>query len=224
MNVRIQAIQINQINIYNFSAFPNDRIRTLISELNVHYEKINSYLEAEVSGEKLNVEVIDSLAKLNEINRLAPYRIDNNPNSGDFRLGVDLLDSVIALLTTDAGHQSTKKSLLNLGWSLLSKLYGFSYEGLLDAALQYQWLKRKNLARSHGIARWGSSYGNYNSTRIKFEPSDEELNGFFLKNQQKLFEYMVFEMGPNKEEVDPFSDPQAGDFYHYHQVLSQFQI
>lgn len=224
MNIRIQAIQINQINIYNFSAFPEDRIRALISELNVHYEKINNYLEAEVSGEKLNVEVIDSLAKLNEINRLAPYRIDNNPNSGDFRLGVDLLESVIALLTTDAGHQSTRSNLLDLGWSLLSKLYSFSYEGLVDSALLYQWLKGKDLVRSHSISRWGRTYGDYNSTRIKFEPSVDELNDFFSRNQQKIFEYMVFEMAPNKEEIDPFSNLQAVDFYHYHQVLSRFEI
>jgi len=140
MNVRIQVILINQIHKYNFSAFPDDRIRALISELNVHYDKINNYLEAEVSREKLNVEIIDSLAKLNEINRLAPYRIDNNLNSGDFRLGVDLLESVIALLTTDAGHHSTRSNLLDLGWSLLSKLYSFSYEELVDSALLYQWL------------------------------------------------------------------------------------
>ena len=223
MNVRIQTIQINQINIYNFSAFPNDRIRALISELNVHYEKINNYLEAEVSGEKLNVEVIDSLAKLNEINRLAPYRIDSNPLSGDFRLGVDLLDSVIALLTTNAGHQSTKNNLLTLGRSLLSKLYSFSYEELVDSALLYQWLKRKNLVRSHNITCWTASYGNYNSTRTKFEPSDDELDDFFTRNQQKIFEYMVFKMIPNKEEADPFSNSQAVDFYHYHKLLSQFE-
>ncbi|MCX3310402.1 hypothetical protein ORN12_15575 [Pantoea vagans] len=220
MNVIIQAIQIN---IYNFNAFPYNRIKTLISELNVHYEKINNYLEAEVSGEKLNVEVIDSLVKLNEINRLAPYRIDNNPNSGDFRLGVDLLESVIALLTTDAGHQCTKKNLLTLGWSLLSKLYSFSYERLIDSALLYQWLKRKELVRSYNITHWGTNYGNVNLTRSKFEPSDDELDNFFNRNQQKIFEYMVFEMIPNKEEIDPFSNTQAVDFYHYHQLLRQFE-
>ena len=223
MNVRIQAIQINQINIYNLNAFPEDRIRALISELNVHYEKINNYLEAEVSGEKLNVEVIDSLAKLNEINRLAPYRMDNNFYSGDFRLGVDILDSVIALLTTDAGHQSTKNNLLSLGWSLLGKLSSFTYENLVYSALLYQWLKSKKLVRSSNITHWRTSYGNYNSTRIKFEPSDCELNDFFTENQQKIFEYMVFEMNPNKEEIDPFSNSQAVDFYSYHQLLSQFE-
>jgi hypothetical protein len=50
MNVKIQKINIIQINIYNFNTFPDDRIRGLISELNVHYEKINNYLEAKVSG------------------------------------------------------------------------------------------------------------------------------------------------------------------------------
>ena len=49
MGVRIQEIQINQINVYSFSAFSDDRIRVLISELNVHYGKINSYFDADVS-------------------------------------------------------------------------------------------------------------------------------------------------------------------------------
>ena len=224
MDIKIQAIQINQINIYNFSAFPEDRIRTLISELNVHYDKINNYLESEVSGERLNVEVIDSLAKLNEINRLAPYRLDTNPNSGDFRLGVDLLESVIALLTTNAGHQSTKKNLIELGWSLLHKLYNFSFDGLVDSAYLYQWLKNKNLVRSHSISCWGERYNGTSSTRIKFEPTDDELTDFFDKNQQKIFEYMAFEMLPNKEETNPFSNSQAVDFYHYHQTLVNFEI
>ncbi|MDT9702673.1 hypothetical protein, partial [Streptomyces sp. P17] len=86
-----------------------------------------------VSGEHLNVEVIDSLAKLNEINRLAPFRLNNNPNSGDFRLGIDILESVIALLSTGAGHQSTKNNLIDLGWSLLNKLYSFSFDRLVDS-------------------------------------------------------------------------------------------
>ena len=224
MNIKIQAIHINQINIYNFSAFPADRIRLLVSELNVHYEKINNYLEAEVSSEKLNVEVVDSLAKLNEIDRLAPCRLDGNPNSGDFRLGVDLLESVIALLKTNAGHVNTKKNLLNLGWSLLNKLYNFSFDGLVYSALLYNWLKGRGLVKRHSIDYWGGRYGSPNSSRIKFEPSDEHLNKFFEINQQDIFEYMVFNMDQNKEEVDPFSNFQAVDFYHYHQTLSNFKI
>jgi hypothetical protein len=218
MNVRIQAIQIN---IYQLSAFPEDRIRTLISELNVHYDKVNSYLEAKIFGENLDAEVIESLAKLNEISRLAPYGI-NNPDSGDFRLGVDLLVSVIALLTTDAGHQSTKKNLLDLGWSLHSRLYNLSYGVLVDSAFLYQWLKRKDLVRSQNMPLWRDNYSNSNSALIKFEPSDDELNDYFNKNQQKTFEYMVFKMGLNKEEINPFSNQQAIDFYHYYQTLSQF--
>ena len=224
MDIKTKAIQINQINIYNFSAFPEDRIRTLISELNVHYDKINNYLESEVSGERLNVEVIDSLAKLNEINRLAPHRLDINPNSGDFRLGVDLLESVIALLTTNAGHQSTKNNLIELGRSLLQKLYNFSFDKLVYSAHLYQWLNNKNLVRSHSVSRWRQRYKGKSSTRIKFEPTDDELSEFFDKNQQKIFEYMVFKMLPDKEETNPFSDSQAVDFYHYHQTLFNFEI
>ncbi|EKO3590947.1 hypothetical protein N6C01_003426 [Vibrio metschnikovii] len=224
MDIKIQIIQINQINMYSFSAFPEDRIRILISELNVHYDKINNYLESEVSGEHLNVEVIDSLAKLNEINRLAPFRLNNNPNSGDFRLGIDILESVIALLSTGAGHQSTKNNLIDLGWSLLNKLYSFSFDRLVDSAFLYQWLKSKGLARSHSIYYWNGNYGNIKLTRIKFEPSDDELARFFDKNQQRIFEYMTFEMLPGKEEIDPFSNPQAEDFYHYHQTLMNFKV
>lgn len=223
MNVKIQKIQIIQINIYNLSAFPHDRIRGLISELNVHYEKINNYLEAKVSGETLNVEVINSLAKLKEIDRLAPLLIDRNSHVNDFKLGVDLLNSVIALLGTDAGHQSTKSNLLTLGRSLLGKLYSISYDELLDSALRYQWLKSKNLVKSHNITRWRTNNGDYNSARIKFEPSDFELDDYFTRNQQRIFEYMVFEMTPDKQERDPFSNLQHVDFYHYHTLLSQFE-
>lgn len=223
MNIKIQTIQINQLTIYNFSSFPEDRIRTLISELNIHYDKINNYLESAVSGERLAVEVIESLAKLNEINRIAPCRLDGNPGGGDFRLGIDLLESVIAILSTSAGHHATKKNLLNLGWSLLNKLYNFSFDSLVDSANLHQWLKKNGLVRSHGIERWGNYYNKKDDNRVKFKPSDDELDYFFQKNQQKIFEHMVFNMTENKEEIDPFSDQQAIDFYHYHQNLMNFE-
>ncbi len=128
MNVEIKTIQINQINIYKLSVFPEDRIKILISELNVHYEKINNYNESGIIGEKIDVEVIDSLTKLNEIIRLgSPYKISYNQNSGDFRFGVDLLESVIALLNTEVGHQSTRNKLLNLGRDLIENRASFIF-------------------------------------------------------------------------------------------------
>jgi hypothetical protein len=34
---------------------------------------------------------------------------------------------------------------------------------------------------------------------------------------------MVFEMTPDKQEIDPFSNLQNFDFYHYYTLLSQFE-
>lgn len=224
MNVKIQAIQINQVNIYRFSVLPEERIKNLISELNVHYDKINNYLDSEISGETLNVEVIDSLAKLNEINRLAPYKLNNDPNSGDFRLGIDLLESVIALLKTGAGHHSTKQKLVNLGWGLIEKLYNFSFDNLVNNALFYQWLKSKNLIRNHSVMHWGDAFQCSQDSKIRFKPTESDLEDFYKKNQQRIYEYMVFEMNDHKQENDPMGNQQASEFYHYHQTMKQFEI
>ena len=224
MDIKIQVIQINQVNIYKFSAFPEERIKNIVSELNVHYDKINNYIEAGISGDTLNLEVINSLAKLKEISRLAPYKINIDPYSGDFRLGIDLLESVVALLKTDAGHNSTQKNLLDLGWDLLEKLYSFSFDNLVNGSLLYQWLKSKDLIRNHTIIHWGGVYESTPDDKIRFKPTEDELESFYNRNQQKIHEYMVFDMNDNKEESNPMSDQQASDYYHYHQVLKQFEI
>jgi len=224
MDIKIQVIQINQVNIYKFSAFPEERIKNIVSELNVHYDKINNYIEAGISGDTLNLEVINSLAKLKEISRLAPYKINIDPYSGDFRLGIDLLESVVALLKTDAGHNSTQKNLLDLGCDLLEKLYSFSFDNLVNGSLLYQWLKSKDLIRNHTIIHWGGVYESTPDDKIRFKPTEDELESFYNRNQQKIHEYMVFDMNDNKEESNPMSDQQASDYYHYHQVLKQFEI
>lgn len=225
MNINIQKIQINQINIYRLNAFPEERINTLISELNVHYGKINNYIEAEIDIKKINIEVIDALAKLEEISRLAPHRIDLGQYgySGDFRLGIDLLNSVIVLLQTAAGHDTTRRKLLDLGWGLFRKLYNYSFDELIDRSLLYHWLKSKNLARSHGVTSW-RPYNDARDEKLAFIPSEDDIESFYKKNNQKIYEYMVYEMSDSQSLSDPFLDTQARDFYHYHQTLSSIKI
>ncbi|TON39239.1 hypothetical protein, partial [Vibrio parahaemolyticus] len=75
----VNTVQINIINNYKLSAFPEDRINTLISELNVHYGKINNYIEMEMAADKINLEFADAYIKLNEIFRLSPKRINHDP-------------------------------------------------------------------------------------------------------------------------------------------------
>ena len=225
MNISIQKIKINQINIYRLNAFPEERVNILISELNVHYGKINGYIEAEIDVEKINIEVIDSLAKLEEISRLAPYRIDLGQHgcSGDFSLGIDLLNSVIALLQTAAGRDATRRKLLNLGWELLRKLYNYSFDELIDKSLLYHWLKSKNLARPNDVTSW-RDYNNSRDENLAFIPSEDDIESYYKKNNQKIYEYMVHEMSDSQSPSDPFLDAQAGYFYHYHQTLSNTKI
>ena len=218
------AIQINIIQIYRLSTFPEQRVNELISELNVHYGKINSYIETKIDQEKIDIEVIDSLVKIEEIDRLAPHRIQPNSMSGDFRLGVDLLESIIALLNTRSGHKSTRDKLLKLGWNLLQKLYSFSYERLKKEALLFNWLKRRNLVRPNDISRWGYKYSEQSGKKIEFSPSEEEIEDFYKNNREEIYQYMVYEMGPDRSPSDPFLQPDAADFYHYHQMLSNVSV
>ena len=57
-----------------------------------------------------------------------------------------------------------------------------------------------------------------------FKPTEDELNEYYLNNQQKVYEYMVFEMDDHKEEIDPLSNFQAVEFYHYYETLKQIKI
>jgi hypothetical protein len=227
VKVEIRAIQLNQVNLYQLSEFPKDRIKTLISELNVHYEKIKNYLESEVSGDKIDVEVIDSLAKLNEIYRLAPpYKISFEGSRADFRFGVELLESVIALLNTKAGSKPARNKLLELGWDFLDKLYNFSYDNLVSGSLFYHWLKKNNLlqARRAVPTRYNHRGTSHTEPKIRFEPSDEEIEEFYEANKHEIYRYMIFEMNGTNEERDPLAQPQESNYYHYYKSLESVEI
>lgn len=219
MEINIQSIkiQINKINFYKLSAFPEDRINNLISELNIHYAKINSYIEIEVGGEKLDIEVADALVKLEEILRLSPH--GGNLHGGDFGLGISLLDSVIAVLQTKAGHGNTRTKLLDLGWSLIGKLYPYSINKIIDESLLYLWLKSKGFA-SENKANFRRGHTPSKDEKLIFIPSEDDIQSFYQKNSQMIYEYMVYEMDGRRKPVNPFSDLQVRNFYHHHQTLS----
>lgn len=227
MNVDIKVIQINQVNNYRLSAFPEERIKVLISELNVHYDKINNYNESGVTGEKINVEVIDSLTKLNEIIRLAPtYKINYEQNRGDFRFGVDLLESIIALLNTEVGHESTRNKLLELALNFLEDLYDYSIDSLINLSFLYRWLKKNDLVKNYSVRR--STYypirKNTDNHKIEFKPSDEEIDAFYESNKQKIYKYMAFEMADGRQERDPLSESKESNYYHYFKSLENIKI
>ncbi len=97
MNVNIRNTKINIINNYRLSAFHEDRINILVSELNVHYQKTNGYIEHEISDEMIDLKHIDSLSMFTEISRLYPAKIIDITYSDDYRFAVEELDSAIAL-------------------------------------------------------------------------------------------------------------------------------
>lgn len=223
MNFNITNTQINIINNYRLSAFPEDRINTLISELNVHYQKINGYIEHEISGEKVDIELIDALSKLTEISRLSPARIGDNTFSGDYRFAVEVLDSAITLAQSSSKNPSIRKRIISFGWDMLEKIYSYSFESLTKESLAYHWLKKRNLISTHRMRAW-DSYTHRNDSRIKFEPSDEDLEDFYQNNKQRLYEFMVFDLNRNTELQDPFSDQHKEDFYHYYKTLENLNV
>lgn len=224
MQVQIKTIQIIQINVNKLSTFPKERIEGLISELNIHYDKINGYLECEVPSETLNVEVVDCLAKLNEIARLAPVKFDKNSYRDDFQLGIALLESVIALLEMGTGHNATKQKLLDLGWNLLGNLYDFSVGDLELSSLRYQWLKNKGLIKQYNMVSYRRRNDRNLDESLSAKFTEHELEEFYQKNKQYLYEYMAFYMKEGKQEFDQLDDTQASNFYRYHQTLAKFQI
>ncbi|KKC98821.1 hypothetical protein [Photobacterium halotolerans] len=227
VKVEIKVIQLNQVNLYQLREFPKDRIKTLISELNVHYEKINNYLESEVSGDKIDVEVIDSLVKLNEVYRLAPPdKISFEESRADFIFFVELLESVIALLNTKAGSKPARNKLLELGWDLLEKLYNFSYKKLVSGSLLYHWLKKNNLlqARRAELTRYKHRRTSHTEPKIRFEPSDEEIEDFYEANKHEIYMHMIFKMNGTNEDRDPLAQPHESNYYHYYKSLESVEI
>lgn len=214
------SIQINSINLYELDSFPERKVKDLVSDLNINYSKINKYIEAQVDKEKINIEVINSLTNLEEIYRLVPIRMQSGAISGEFRLGIDLLESIIALLNTQSGHKSTRNGLLTLGWNLLNRLYSFSYDRLRGEALLFHWLKRYHLVRENEISTRRYRGREEKERKIKFSPSEEDVDSFYEENREKIYRYMVYEMGQNQLPSDPFLQSDAADFYHFHQTLS----
>lgn len=222
MNVDIRNTQINIINNYRLSIFPEDRVKTLISELNVHYRKINFYIEHGVEEGKIDIELIDALSKLAEISDLFPRRVRDNLRSDDYRFAVDLLDSVIVLAQFPYGNSSIRKNIICFGWSLHKIIYGYQFESLMKESLFYHWIKKRNLIRTYAKAWYVRPHKN--DCKIRFEPSDEDLEIFYQKNRQWLYERMVFDLTSSTELCDPFSDQHKADYYHYYKTLENLNV
>ena len=222
MDIHIHT-KINIINNYRLSSFPEDRINTLVSELNVHYQKLNGYIEHEISGEKIDIELIDALSKLSEISRLAPARIENSTFSGDYRFAVEVLESVIALAQSSSQSPSIRKKIISFGWEIFEKIYDYSFKCLVNESLAYHWLKKRNLINTRGMRSWYSQ-PHKNDNAIKFEPSESDLEDFYQKNKQKLYEFMVFNLNRSTELHDPFSNQHESDYYHYYKTLEGLNV
>ncbi|WP_215406635.1 hypothetical protein [Vibrio gigantis] len=225
--LEVNTVQINIINNYKLSAFPEDRINTLISELNVHYGKINNYIEMEMAGDKINLEFVDAYIKLNEIFRLSPKRINHDPYSGDFMLGMDIINSILALLQSSSGDIKTRQKVKDLGWDLVERLFDYNFDKIVKNGLFYRWLDSKKLITKSGLymSNWDVFLDKTNEPkRIPFEPSEHDLNAFYEENKDRIYELMVAEKNGFSELKDPFSDEQIQDFYHYYCSLDELKI
>lgn len=228
----MKVIQINIINIYGLSAFPEDRIKALISELNVHYGKINNYIEMDVASEKINVEFIDAYTKLSEIMRLSPTKISHDQFSGDYRLSTDILDSILALLQIAPRDCKIQNKLKDLGFNLVKHVFGNDIKSIISHGLYYRWLDKYKLIVKLDMLMptinyevFGYSEGESNEPKkIKFEPSDNELDSFYESNKIRLYELMVKEKNGFSDLKDPFSEQHIKDFYHYYHALSSIEI
>lgn len=219
LTFNIITIKISTIQIIGLDLSQKQRINQLISELNVHFGKINKYIDEQVKGEKIDIEVIDSFVKLREIARLAQA----DSMSGESRLRVDLLESIIALLNTQSGSESTRTDLQSLGWDLLPQMYPFDYETLVQETLRFSWLKRNNLIRSERTPTRNYQSRSKNDNKKRYVPSEEEVDNFYKENRQKLYEYMINEMASDKSPPDPFSQSGATEFCYYHWTLSNIR-
>ncbi len=195
------------VHTYQFHTFPAEKTLHFIREFNAHVK----HLDDQSSTDPLQAQMAHALTTLQQLYRLTPYRFDKVNHPDDYGLGIYLLKSIISLLNTRLGNHDTTVRLQRLGYLLLDKLYTFSYDDLLDSAFLYQWLLWKRLTPRHSSSNKG------------FSLSSEELHHYFIKNQQKIFEYMAFEMHRDKEEIDPLQHPDAIAFFRYHQALDAFE-
>ncbi|WOX50113.1 hypothetical protein R2B70_09100 [Aeromonas sp. XH] len=224
----VKLIQVNIINNYILSAFPEERIKILISELNVHYGKINNYIEMDVASENINIEFIDVYAKLNEIIRLSPTKISHDQFSGDYMLSKDILDSILALLQIAPRDCKIQNKLKDLGLNLVERVFGNDIQSVILDGLFYRWLDKYKLIVKFDISMPTINYEafglsddeNNEPKKIKFEPSDNELNSFYEANKISIYKNMVEEKNGFINFKDPFSEPHIKDFYHYYYSLS----
>lgn len=224
MKIKIQLIEINQIEIYKLNKTSEGRVENLISELNVSFNKINNYIEEGICKEFIDKEVIDSFSRLSEIDRLCFWVVGRNSCGANFKLGVYLLESVIVILKTGEGGKSIRGKLRDFGFGLLDKIYSFEFDDLVNKSLLYQWLKCNNLIKYDNFQPRYGVCNNRLEDQIKFEPTGDELEKFFIQKKQNIFNYMVFEMSDGKKEIDPMEDLNARKFYHYHETLRRFSV
>jgi len=215
MSIKIQAIAIN---IFQMSMFPNDRVSTLVSELHVHYEKINSYIDSKISDEVMEIEMIGALSVLKEISRLTSSE------------GEKILNSVIALLSCSAGSVEIRGKYKEFSLECLDGLFSGSLDCFIDQSLFYRWLKKNNLVGEDYNCQWFPEDDFFpgddenKCRRIVFSPDEKDIDQFYKKNKIRIYEDMVSEQNQFRDLRDPFDGAEAQDFYHYKMMLDEVEI
>jgi hypothetical protein len=219
-------VQLIQVNI--FVSFGIDRVRQLISELNVHYNTLLNYRESGLSAEELTKDLVDAYAKLYELDNLIRYRCGSSELT-------TILDSIIALLELTEQGQPVRSKLKALGKQIVEQLHPSSLNHLLDEALRYKWLRKYGLvspSMSSPERRVSSRFWQYGTAHEKpiinqppyyrFEPTDIELEEYFNKNKVDLLHYLVNDVQPNSIAQNPMERPGVSDLYHYTVYLNKF--
>lgn len=212
-------------NMYNLPIDIKRLFEEDIRKVNECFDKLNGYIEAQLSEEKINTKYIDIQVLLQKIysfskEPLYQQRYSYNFDESILTIKKRILSSVITTLQLNYGHVTTRKKLITLGWDLIQDCYRlYDYDDLVYSVYRYEWLKKEGLL--NGVSSYTRNYRfldeeiDANKKYSIAEISDKTLEQFFIDNKTKIYRYMI-EMNSADKENNPIDDPLARDFYENH--------
>lgn len=197
-----------------------ETIDLLIGEIGYKLEAILLY-GGDVNLDCINVKVVDLFCELKKIDGLLIKTYLKYEDK--YIMKMKLLDSVIALINTQAGREDVRKEVIEFGFLKCEKLYDtlpLNHDSLMYRAYLFHWLKFNEPIIASGNIYQYDLYQNMEQSKIiKLSPSENDIINFYNTNKKSIYSFMIDEM-KSKHLPDSFYEIEAVNYYHYYQTLS----
>ncbi|WP_133251191.1 hypothetical protein [Novacetimonas pomaceti] len=214
MNINL-FIQVN--NFFVNGNRKDDSIEILTSKINVTYNNIKNSIDIE--GHTENIFLIELISNCQELHRSCVEKSRTNKSFYDSILD-KLFASILLLIDNMEITEKLKDKFLNIAENIIEDRYRMNYHDINNEVLFYYWILKWGLVRKKTpILDFFIGQPEQNKETYS-EPSSEEIDVFYEKNRQKIYEILLSHSG-EYEIKNPLDNWEISQFYiSYRKILN----